>query len=330
MAREMKVLCGSINPALGATICKALKIKPAAVNLGQFPGRETSVQICENVRGKDVFIIQSVCDSGDRRLSPNDALIELLFLIDAARRASASRITAVLPFFGYARQERKDKPRVPISAKVVADMITVAGANRVLTLDLHSNQIQGFFNIPVDHLYAITVFARRIKARAIPRLVVVSPDAGGVKMVRAYAKFLGAPLAIIDKRRLSGTRTEVLNVIGDVADMDAIMVDDLTATGSSIAKGATALLERGARSVKAVVVHPVMVEDQEEGISATRTIMESPLQEVLVSDSIPACDEITTSKIKVLSVAPLLARAIQRIHNDQSISVLFADTGVEG
>jgi len=329
MARAMKVLVGSINPELGHSICRALKISPTAGDASVFPGGELHVQITENVRGDDVFIIQSVCASSDGRLSPNDALVELLLLIDAAKRASASRITAVLPYFGYARQDRKDRPRVPISAKLVANLITTAGADRVLTLDLHSNQIQGFFDIPVDHLYAVPVFGEYIKAMGIPNLVVVAPDAGSVKMARAYADLLGATLAIIDKRRSSDRKTEVVNVIGDVADHNALIVDDLTSTGGSIAKGADALIKLGALSVIAVVVHPVLAEDPATGLNAAQNIAASPLQELLVSDSIPK-ETLFWEKLTVLSVAPLLADAMARIHNNESISSLFVNTKVEG
>jgi ribose-phosphate pyrophosphokinase len=244
-------------------------------------------------------------------------------LIDAAKRASAKRVTAVLPFFGYARQDRKDQPRVPITAKLVAHLLVTAGANRILAMDLHAGQIQGFFDIPVDHLYAITVLSAYFKDKNIPNLTVVSPDVGGVKMARAYSKVLNAPLAIVDKRREGPYKVSVMRVIGDVAGQNVVIIDDLVSTGGSLAEAAEALKEAGALDIYACIVHPVLAGP------AIERINKSCLKELVVSDTIPVEGKGPCSKLRVLSVAPLLAEAIKRIHQNESVSSLFANASVE-
>ncbi len=322
MAYDLQIFSGNINTLLAKEICSLLEIEPGEAQVDRFPGGETSVQICENVRGKDVYIIQSVCAS--EGLSPNDALMELLILIDAARRASARRITAVLPYYGYARQDRKDRPRVPITAKLIGNLIVTAGARRVLSLDLHSNQIQGFFDIPMDHLYSINIFGKYLVEKEMENLVAVTPDVGNIKMTRAYAELLGAPLAIIDKRRVSDQETEVMNLIGDVEGKNVIIIDDLISTGGSLTEAASALKAKGALDICAVIVHPVLAGP------AVERVQNSSLTELVVSNSIPVPENIQNGKIKVLSVAPILAEAIRRIHNDESVSTLFANAHVEG
>ncbi len=322
MAYDLQVFTGNTNRPLAQEICGLLGTPLGEAEVGEFPGRETSVQITTNVRGNDIYIIQPICCSGD--LSPNDALMECLVLIDAARRASSRRITAVLPYYGYARQDRKDRPRVPITAKMVANLIVSAGARRVLTLDLHANQIQGFFDVPVDHLYSVNVFADYLLRKNLKDLAVVTPDVGGIKMARAYANILGASLAIVDKRRVSGEDSEVMNIIGEVKDKNVVMMDDLISTGGSIVKAATVLKEHGALDIYAGIVHPVLAGPAVERIES------SPLKELVVSNSIPIADKVKNGKIKVLSVAPILAEAIRRIHNDESVSTLFANAEVEG
>ncbi len=311
------ILGGNSNPELTREIAELLGKVPADVLLSRFPEGEIQVQIRENIRGKDVFIIQSTCTP------PNENLMELLVLIDAAKRASAKRITAVLPFFGYARQDRKDKPRVPITAKLVANLITTAGADRVLTMDLHAGQIQGFFDIPVDHLYSINVLGDYLRKKKIKNLVVVSPDIGGIRMARAYAYCLESSFAVLDKRRESATQTHVMNVIGDVAEKNVVIVDDLVSTAGSLVEAAKALKDSGALEISAAVVHPVLV-----GPALSR-ISSSPLAELIVTNSIPLGAEKQNDKIRQLSVAPLLADAIFRIHKNESVSSLFSQVRVE-
>jgi len=307
------VISGNANKDLAEKICKCLEIPLADVICGRFSEGEIRVQIVSNVRGKHVFIVQPTCPPA------NDNLMELLILIDAAKRASASRITAVLPFYGYARQDRKDQPRVPITAKLVANLITAAGANRVLCLDLHASQIQGFFDIPVDHLYAINVLCEYFQSLGLKNLVVVSPDVGGIRMARAYAKRLGAGLAIIDKRRMSPEETEVMNILGKVKGKNAILVDDIVATGGSLTEAIKALKDVGVEKVYAAVTHGVL-----SGPAVDRIAECTALEELVISDSIPLSAKAKkVSKIKQLTVAPLLAEAIKRIQNEQSISCLF-------
>ncbi|MBI3087926.1 MAG: ribose-phosphate pyrophosphokinase [Candidatus Omnitrophica bacterium] len=310
LASELAVFTGTANPALAKAICSALKVQPSDCLVGRFSEGEIRVKINENIRGKDVFIVQPTCPP------PNDNLMELLIMLDAVRRASARRITAVVPYYGYARQDRKDQPRVPITAKLVANLITTAGANRVLTMDLHAGQIQGFFDIPLDHLYAINVFEHAIKQKKLKPLVVVSPDVGGIKMARAYAKRLNAGLAIVDKRRASPESTEVMHILGEVNGRICLLVDDLIATGGSLLEASRALKRAGARGIYGAVTHAVL------SGPALEYLTSSPMQELMVTDTIPLSGR-RHPKITVMSVAPLLADAIQRIHYEQSVSSLF-------
>jgi len=312
MTTNLAVLGGNANPALTVEICETLKIKQTEVLVGRFSEGEIRVHIRENIRGKDVFIVQPTCTP------VNENIMELLIMIDAARRASADRITAVLPYYGYARQDRKDQPRVPITAKLVANLIVAAGVNRVLTMDLHAAQIQGFFDIPVDHLYAINVLCEYIKNKQIKDLVVVSPDVGGIKMARAYAKRLNAGLAIVDKRRFSPEKTEVSNILGEVKDKNVVLVDDIIATAGSLVEAAEALKKIGVKNVYAAASHGVL-----SGPAIERITNCASLQEVIITNSIPYKESKACSKIKTLSVAPLLAEAIARTHNAESISCLF-------
>ncbi len=311
----LTVFSGNANPQLARSICGELNIHPANVLVGRFSEGEIRVEIKENIRGKDVFIIQPTCPP------TNDNLMELLILIDAARRASAERITAVLPYYGYARQDRKDQPRVPITAKLVANLIVAAGASRVLTMDLHANQIQGFFDIPVDHLYAINVLCEYFKSKKLKNLVVVSPDVGGIKMARAYAKRLGAGLAIVDKRRSSPEKTEVMHILGSVRGKNAILIDDIIATAGSIVEAVGALTKKGVKDVYAAVSHGIL-----SGPAVDRIQKCTALKEVVMTNSIPLSKAKQIPKIKAVSVASLLAEAIQRIHGEESISCLFDET----
>lgn len=312
---SLVVLGGSSNPELVKEIAELLGVVPADVLLGRFPEGEVQVQIRENIRGKDVFIVQSTCTP------PNENLMELLILIDAVKRASAKRITAVLPFYGYARQDRKDRPRVPITAKLVANLITVAGANRVLTMDLHAGQIQGFFDIPVDHLYSISVIGDYLKKKNLKNPVVVSPDVGGIRMARAYSTLLESPFAVVDKRRESASQTHVMNIIGEVSGRNVVIVDDLISTGGSLVEAVKALKDAGALDIYAAIVHPVLAG------SAVERINNSLLNELIVTNSIPVPAK--SDKIRQLSVAPLLAEAIHRIHRNESVSSLFSAMKVE-
>ena len=308
----MLIFTGNANPKLAKRICQHLKIKLGKALVGRFSDGEVRVKIEDNVRGRDVFVIQPTCPP------VNENLMELLIMLDALRRASARRITAVIPYFGYARQDRKDQPRVPITAKLVANLLTVAGASRVLTLDLHAGQIQGFFDIPLDHLYAVNVFIEYFKKLKIKNdLVVVSPDVGGIKMARAYAKRFKASLAIVDKRRNSPDSTEVMHLLGEVKGKTAILVDDLISTGSSLVEAAKVLKERGAKKIYACVTHGVLSGD------AVKKLENSFIDFLVITDSIPLPPEKRSKKIKVVSVAGLFAEAIKRIHLEKSISILF-------
>lgn len=313
---ELALISGTGHRDLANAISRCLDVPLTDTLIDRFSEGEVRVKIKANVRGKDVFVIQPTCPP------VNENLVELLIIIDALRRASARRITAVIPYFGYARQDRKDQPRVPISAKLVANLITTAGVDRVLTMDLHAGQIQGFFDIPLDHLYAINVMERYIKAKNMTNLVVVSPDVGGIKMARGYAKRLGAGLAIVDKRRESPEATKVMHILGEVKSKNCLLVDDLIATGSSLVEAADALQEEGAASVSACVSHPIL-----SGPACER-IERSALKELMVTDSIPLGGKTAAGKISVVSIATLLSEAIERIHFEQSISVLF--DGVPG
>ena len=309
---KLKVFSGNAHPELAKEICKYLKVELADAMVTKFSEGETRVKINENVRGKDVFVVQPTCTP------PNDTLMELLIMADALKRASANRITAVMPFFGYARQDRKDQPRVPITAKLVANLLTVSGVNRVLTMDLHAGQIQGFFDIPVDHLFAINVFIEYLSKLKSKDLVLVSPDVGSIKMARAYAKKLMAGLAVIDKRRDSPEKTEVMHILGEVEGKDAIIVDDLIATGSSLIEAVEALKKAKCKSIRAAITHGVL-----SGPAIERVDKCKDLEELVISDSIPLNEDRKHPKIKVLSVAGLLGEAIKRIHHEESVSCLF-------
>jgi len=309
---RLQIFSGNANPELAREICHHLGTDLCRAMVRQFADGETYLQVNENVRGADVFVIQPTCTPVDHNL------VELLLFLDALKRSSAERITAVLPYYGYARQDRKDKPRVPISAKLVAAVLETAGANRVLTLDLHAAQIQGFFDIPVDHLFASPVMIEYYRALNIPDLTVVSPDAGGVERARAFAKRLNSPLAIIDKRREEANVAEVMNVVGQVEGRNCILVDDLIDTAGTLVKGAEALMEKGAASVSACATHAVL------SGQAVGRIEESCLKEVVFTNSIPLSEEAKQSKkIRSLSIAKLLAEAIRSIHEETSVSVLF-------
>ena len=308
----LKLFSGRAHPALTDEICARLGAEPGHITLYSFSDGENYVQIDENVRGADVFVIQPT--------SPpvNDHLMEMLIMLDAFKRSSARRVTAVIPYYGYARQDRKDKPRVPITSKLVADLITAAGADRVLTLDLHASQIQGFFNIPVEHLFAAPVIVGYLKTLELPDLTIVSPDAGGVERARAYAKRLGASLAIIDKRRVAANQTEVMNIIGDVEGRNVFVVDDIIDTAGTLIHTTEALLAKGASSISASCTHAVL-----SGPAVNR-INNSQLEKVITTNSMPTSDkEQECSKLKTLSIAELLAEAIKRIHQEDSVSSLF-------
>jgi ribose-phosphate pyrophosphokinase len=308
----LKVFNGRSHPALAEEICARLGIEPGRVTLYSFSDGENYVQIDENVRGADVFIIQPTAPP------VNDNLIELLIMLDAFKRSSARRITAVLPYYGYARQDRKDKPRVPITSKLVADLISAAGADRVLTLDLHASQIQGFFNIPVDHLFAAPVIVRYLRELELDDLTIVSPDAGGVERARAYAKRLGASLAIIDKRRVAANQTEVMNIIGDVEGRNVFVVDDIVDTAGTLIHSVEALFAKGAKSISACATHAVL------SGPAIQRINNSQLDRVVATNSMPMQEkEQECPKIKTLSIGELFADAIKRIHNEDSVSSLF-------
>ena len=309
---KFKIFAGSANVRLAQDICKHAGVELGEAKLGKFSDGEIYFQILENVRGADVFVVQPCSNPGDFHL------MQLLMMIDAFKRASAWRITAVVPYYCYARQDRKDKPRVPISAKLVADLLETAGANRALTLDLHAPQIQGYFNVPVDHLYAAPVMIDYFRQKDLGRLTVVSPDAGGVERARAFAKRLDAPLAIVDKRRVDIDVSEVMHLIGDVRGTTTLIVDDIIDTAGTLVKTAEALIAEGATRVFAASTHAVL------SGPAVQRIRESAIEEVVVTDSVPLCaDAAKIGKIKVLSVAELLARGILSIHEESSISALF-------
>ncbi len=310
----MKIFCGSSNQPLAGAICDYIGIGLGKSTIKPFPDGETFVKIEENVRGEDVFVIQST--------SPptNHHLMEMFIMIDALRRASAARITAVLPFYGYARQDRKDQPRVPITAKLVANLLVAAGANRILTMDLHAQQIQGFFDIPVDHLYAAPVVYEYLKQKHLRNLVVVSPDVGGLKMAYAYSQVLEASLAIVAKRRKSASEVESIAVIGEIRGKDVLLVDDLTETAGTLVKAAELLKSKGAKRILACVSHAIL---NKMGIERLR---KSPIDELVTTDTVlrPA---ISGVKIVTLSVAGLLGEAIKRIHSNSSVTSLFEFRG---
>ena len=309
---RFKIFSGTANPILAEAICRHLDVPLGKALLGRFSDGEIYFQILENVRGADVFVVQPCSYPVDNHL------LELLLMIDAFKRASAWRITAVLPYYCYARQDRKDKPRVPISAKLVADLLETAGASRALTLDLHAPQIQGYFDVPVDHLYGSPVLVDYFRNKKLPNLTVVSPDAGGVERARAFAKKLGAPLAIVDKRRVDLDVTEVMNLIGDVKGRSTLIVDDIIDTAGTLVKTADALIREGATQVFAACTHAVFSGPAVERIENSR------ITEVVATDSVPVSEAARNlKKVTILSVADLLARGIRSIHEETSISELF-------
>ncbi len=310
MKRNLLLFSGNANPALSQEISEYLNIPLASAEVGQFSDGEIQVKINQNVRGADVYVIQPTSPA------VNNNLMELLIMIDALKRASADRITAVIPYYGYGRQDRKDRPRVPITAKLVADLITAAGANRVLTMDLHAGQIQGFFDIPVDHLFAAPVIVGYFQSLGWDQMCIVSPDAGGVERARACAKRLGGSLAIIDKRRIAPNLSQTMHIVGDVRDKDVIIIDDIIDTAGTITQAVDALVAEGARRVYASCVHPVL------SGPAMERIERSKLEGLAVTNTIPL-DSKKSKKLIVLSVAPLLGEAISRIHKGASVSSLF-------
>jgi ribose-phosphate pyrophosphokinase len=310
---DIKVFTGNASRGLTAGICSHLETQPGQAAVDQFSDGEIRVQIQEHIRGRDVFLVNST--------SPpvNQHLMELLILIDAVKRASAERITAVLPYFGYARQDRKDKSRVPITAKLVANLLTAAGTDRILTVDLHCGQIQGFFDIPLDHLAADVIFSEEMQQQEFEEnIVIVSPDMGSVKRAREFANRVGAPIAIVDKRRPRENESEVMNIIGDVQGLHCLLLDDMIDTAGTLVKAAQALKDKGALSVRACATHPVF------SGSALDNIENSVIEELMVCDSVPLNDRAAGMDcIRVLSLAPLIAEAIRRIHKDESVSSLF-------
>jgi ribose-phosphate pyrophosphokinase len=312
----MIVFSGTANLPLAEKMMAYLGGRLGDINLRRFPDGETHVKIVDNIRGMDVYIVQPICTQ------PNEMLMELLIMIDAARRGSASRITAVLPYYGYARQDRKDQPRVPITAKLVANLLVAAGANRILTMDLHAQQIQGFFDIPVDHLHAAPVMVKYLREMKLKRPLVVSPDTGGAKAAYAYSQMLGTGLAIVAKQRLGDAEVDAFSVVGDVEGCDVIMVDDMTTTCGTLCAAARILREKGAASIRAAVTHVPLTD---KGIERLKSATD--LTELVITDTVPLRDDLDLTqlpvKVTVLSVAELLGEAIRRIHNDQSVSSLF-------
>jgi len=308
---KLMVFSGNTNIKLAQNICKCLKIKLGKAMVSEFSDGEIKVKIGENVRGQDVFVIQPTSPDA------NKSIMELLIMIDALRRASAGRITAVVPYYGYARQDRKDQPRVPVTAKLIANLITNAGADRVLTVDLHAEQIQGFFDIPLDNLYAVNLFVDYFKKKKLKNVVVVAPDVGGIKAARAYSKKMNAALAIVDKRRKSDSESEVMNILGDVNNKNVVIIDDMVSTAGSLVEAAAAVKKAGAKSVRAAISHPILCGP------AIKRIKESVVEELVVTDSIPVSSDKKISKITVLPIAPFLGEAIRRIHSGKSVSALF-------
>ncbi len=307
---DLKLFSGTANPALAERIAESLNRPLEALSIRRFSDGEIWVKYVENIRGADVFLIQPTC-------SPAENIIELLIMIDAAKRASARRVTAVIPYYGYARQDRKDQPRVAISSKLLANLITTAGADRVLTMDLHAPQIQGFFDIPLDHLYSSYVFVEYFRKKSIDNLVVVSPDIGSIKMARAYSKRLGAQLALVDKRRPRHNVAEVMHIIGEVRGKNVLIVDDMADTAGTLVGAAAAMKKNGAKQIHAACTHALLSGDAGLRIEA------SPINEMVVTDTIPIPEEKMIDKIKILSVAPIFSQAIERIHKEESISILF-------
>lgn len=310
---RLKIFSGSSNRALAEEICQSIGVPLGEATVTCFPDGESFVKINENIRGADVYIIQSTCPP------TNHHLMELLIMIDAAKRASAARITAVIPFYGYARQDRKDQPRVPITAKLVANLLTAAGATRVLTMDLHSQQIQGFFDVPVDHLFASPVFFQYLATRRSPNLVVCSPDVGGMKMAAAYADALGASIALVAKKRINATTVAATSIVGEVSGCDVLLVDDITETAGTITAAAKILREHGAKTVRAAISHCVL------GEVAYERLKGGTLDELITTNSVPV--DTRGLPITVLSIAPLLGEAIVRINSNESVTSLFKIKG---
>lgn len=306
----MIIFSGTAHPDLAKHIAAFIGHPLGAVDISRFPDGEIMVKIMDNIRGQDIFIVQPICTP------PNEALMELLIMIDAARRASAARITAVMPFYGYARQDRKDQPRVPITAKLVANLLVAAGANRLLTMDLHAQQIQGFFDIPVDHLYAAPVIVKYLIAQDIPDLITVSPDAGGLKMAHAYSMMMDTGLAFVAKQRRSPSEVTAIDIVGDVQGRHCVLVDDLSTTAGTLQEASRIIMDRGAKSVRAAVTHTLITE---KGMARLK---DSPLTELITTDSVPK-GEWKGCPVKILSVAELLGEAIKRIHGNQSVTSLF-------
>jgi len=311
---DMKVFTCNGNPELARKMCEFLNVPLGEATVDRFPDGEIAVKIDEDVRGRDIFIVQPTCPP------VNENIMELAIMVDAALRSSAGRITAVIPYYGYARKDRKEEGRVPITAKLIANMLTHAGVDRVLTLDLHATQIQGFFDIPVDHLFSFPVLSAYFKEKGIPDLVVATPDVGGIRMAKAFSAWLGAGLAVVDKRRISPDRTETGFVIGDVVGRNVLLVDDMITTAGSITAAAEVLMQKGARAVYAAAAHGVLCGPAHERLAA------SPIEEVVITDSIPLNSNGRSlgDRLTVLSVGELLGKAIQRIHTNQSVSSLFA------
>ncbi len=308
---QLKIFSGTSNPALAQEICDYLGLPLGKVKLERFSDGEINFQILENVRGTDVFVVQPSCPP------VNESIMEMLIMIDAFKRSSARRITAVMPYYGYARQDRKDRPRVPISAKVVGDLLTAVGVNRLLTMDLHAGQIQGFFDIPVDHLFATPVILQYLEELGFDNLTIVSPDAGGVERARFFAKRVGTNLAIIDKRRVADNEAEVMHIIGDVEGKDVLIVDDMVDTAGTMVRATEALKKAGARRLFAAATHPVL------SGKALERIRRAPFEQVIGTNTIPVSEEKMLPTIKVLSVAGLLGEAIRSIHEETSVSRLF-------
>lgn len=309
----MKILAGTAHQDLAERIAKAAGTELCGAEIRRFPDGEIFVKITENIRGTDVFIIQPTS------FPPNDNLMELLIMVDAAKRASAKRITAVLPYYGYARQDRKDQPRVPITARLVANLLETAGIDRILTMDLHAQQIQGFFDIPVDHLYAAPVIVKYLRDKTPDNLVVVAPDTGGMKLAAAYAEMLGAGIAVVGKERKSAEDVEATHLVGDVVGCHAVLVDDMTSTAGTLTAAARLLEQAGAASIRAAVSHSLL------NTKGVERLANSPIEELVVTDSVPPrCD--IGDKVTVLSVAELLAQAISRIYHNTSVTSLFQIT----
>jgi len=307
----LKIFTGSANPKLAEKIANKLGVQLGGIQIDRFPDGETSVQIMENIRGQDIFIIQTTSHPA------NEHIMELLIVIDAMRRASAARITAVVPYYGYCRQDRKDKPRVPLSAKLVANLLVTAGANRLLVMDLHAQQIQGFFDIPVDHLYAAPVIVKYLRSRKLNDAVVVAPDPGGIKMAHAYSQMLNSQLAIVAKQRKSPNEVEAYELVGEVAGRTAILIDDIITTGGTLCEAAALLKKAGAQDIYAVATHALFVPE------SLKRFKSAAFKEIIVTDSVPLCQPMGTTPVHVLSVAGLLVEAIRRTHNNKSISSLF-------